>query len=160
MTYWGGMPYIDKAFSSADKLEYPRLNCHQTAERIAQDLREAADLLPADWDKTATGKLTLGKNQLRVSKITALGYLGKNYLYAGSPLLNYESTGNKQFDTEYCQKAAEVFAELLGYVDRQETQVKLIDWDNYSFYFIVTVRTGQFPVIRKLYFNVRYIMPG
>ncbi len=145
MTYWGGMPYIDKAFSSADKLEYPRLNCHQTAERIAQDLREAADLLPADWDKTATGKLTLGKNQLRVSKITALGYLGKNYLYAGSPLLNYESTGNKQFDTEYCRKAAEVFAELLGYVDRQETQVKLIDWDNYSFLFYSHGKNGAIP---------------
>ena len=46
-----------------------------------------ADLLPVDWDKTTAGKATEGKNQLRINKIMALGYLGKNYLWAGSPLM-------------------------------------------------------------------------
>lgn len=145
MTYWGGMPYIDRAFSSSDYLEIPRLNCHQTSERIISDLRKAADLLPVDWDQTATGKPTSGKNQQRVTKLTALGYLGKTLLYAGSPLLNYESTGNRNFDEGYCRKAAEVFKELLQYVDRGETPVRLIDWEDYNFLVYSHGKGGAIP---------------
>lgn len=145
MTYWGGMPYIDYVLNSDEKLELPRLNCHETAERIAQDLREAADLLPVDWDKTEVGQVTSGKNHQRITKIMALAYLGKNYLYAGSPLFNNESTGRAAFDTEYCKKAAAAFAEMLAYVDNGQSWVKLVNFKDYSTLF---------------YSNGRSIIPG
>lgn len=132
MTYWGGLPYIDTVLSSSGKLTLPRLTCQAMADKIGNDLRQAADLLPVDWDNTTAGKVTLGKNQLRVTKVTALGYLGKNYLYAGSPLMNRASTGNAVFDAGYCKKAADAFAELLKLVDSHQTWVKLVDFSHYS----------------------------
>jgi hypothetical protein len=132
MTFWGGMPYIDKVLSSSENLEFPRLSYQEMAERVAQDLREAADLLPVDWDKTEAGQLTSGKNQQRITKIMALAYLGKNYLYAGSPLMNKESTGSATFNADYCKKAADAFAELLKIVDGGDTWVKLVNFSNYN----------------------------
>ena len=77
----------------------------------------AADLLPINWDNTTVGANTKGKNDLRVNKIMALGYLGKNYLWAGSPLMkNGAQTGGANtysYDETYCRKAAEAFGELL-----------------------------------------------
>jgi len=132
MTYWGGLPYIDTVLSSSGKLTLPRLSPQAMADKIGKDLREAADLLPVDWDNTDAGKTTLGKNQLRITKVTALGYLGKNYLYAGSPLWNRSSTGNSVFDAGYCKKAADAFTELLQLVDSKQTWVKLVDFSHYS----------------------------
>lgn len=132
MCYWGGLPYIDKVLSSADKLELPRLNYQQTADRVAEDLRAAADLLPVDWDKTVIGDKTSGQNWQRITKVMALGYLGKNYLFAGSPLMNKESTGSATYNIEYCKKAADAFAELLKYVDSGESWVRLVNFSKYS----------------------------
>lgn len=117
MQYFGGLPYIDHVLDADTEsdIRLPRLNYHQTADRAAEDFRHAADLLPLDWDDTTAGKQTLGKNRQRINKIMALGYLGKNYLWAGSPLMNYESTGSKTYNVDYCTKAAEAFAEMLKY---------------------------------------------
>jgi hypothetical protein len=76
MTYWGGLPYIDTVLSPSAKLELPRLSYQEMADRVAADLKAAAELLPVNWDNTEAGKATLGKNQLRLTKIAALGYLG------------------------------------------------------------------------------------
>jgi hypothetical protein len=132
MSYWGGLPYIDTVLASGAKLTLPRLDYQTMAQKVAKDLRDAADLLPVNWDNTTVGQTTLGKNQLRITKVTALGYLGKNYLYAGSPLMNRSSTGNTAFDATYCKKAADAFAELLKLVDNQSTWIKLIDFPHYS----------------------------
>lgn len=75
MQYLGGMPYIDKVMDGTEKPE--RLTFQEAAEKAAADFRKAADLLPINWDNTVPGKNTLGKNQLRINKIMALGYLGK-----------------------------------------------------------------------------------
>jgi len=134
MSFFGGLPYINKVLDVTNKadLQLPRLNYQQTADSVAKDLRAAADLLPVDWDKTTTGALTSGKNQLRINKLMALGYLGKDYLYAGSPLMNKESTGNAIFNTSYCQKAASAFKEMLGYVDDGTSFHKLVSFSQYS----------------------------
>ncbi|GET24015.1 RagB/SusD family nutrient uptake outer membrane protein [Prolixibacter sp. NT017] len=145
MTYWGGLPYINHVLSSNEKLELPRLSYQQLADSVARDFREAADLLPVDWDNTEAGKLTLGKNEQRITKITALGYLGKDYLYAGSPLMNKSSTGSATFNADYCQKAAAAFAELLKYVDSGATKVRLVDFSNYSNLFYSSGRNGAIP---------------
>ena len=113
MQYLGGLPYIDEVLPSDQTLRLPRLNYHETAAHATEDFRRAADLLPIDWDDTTAGKRTLGKNQLRINKIMALGYLGKNLLWAGSPLMNQESTGNRNYNTDLCRQAAEAFGGLL-----------------------------------------------
>jgi len=129
MEYFGGLPYVDKVLPSSGKLTLPRLTYQECADKAAADLRKAADLLPIDWDKTTIGKNTTGKNMLRINKIMALGYLGKNYLWAGSPLMkNGAQTGGSKtydYDAEYCKKAADAFGELLSLVESNQTQYAL-----------------------------------
>ena len=76
MQYFGGLPYIEEVLAGG-KLTLPRLSYHECADKAAADLREAADLLPINWDDTSTGAPTRGNNELRINKIMALGYLGK-----------------------------------------------------------------------------------
>lgn len=132
MQYFGGLPYILEVPSSSEKLTNPRLSYQECADLAAADFRKAASLLPIDWDQTAAGRPTYGNNQLRINKIMALGYLGKNYLWAGSPLMNGGPGGNKSYNSEYCVKAAEAFAEMLQLVESGQTQYALVDFSNYS----------------------------
>ncbi|SDL13857.1 Starch-binding associating with outer membrane [Catalinimonas alkaloidigena] len=145
MQYFGGLPYIDYVLPSDEKLTLPRLSYRECAERAAQDFREAADLLPVHWDNTAVGRNTLGKNDLRINKIMALGYLGKNYLWAGSPLMNQESTGNRSYDPELCRKAAEAFAELLALCESGDAPYRLLPFDDYHENFYTTGQNWQIP---------------
>lgn len=126
MCYFGGLPYIDEAFEASSIPELPRLSFQECADRCAEDFERAYDLLPFDWDETLAGMQTSGKNDLRVNKFTALCYLGKCYLYAGSPLMKeFEKTKNGgvpqllgassngktyDYDNDYCRKAAEPWA--------------------------------------------------
>ncbi len=133
MCYFGGLPYIDKAFEANDELRLPRLSFQECADKAAADFRKAADLLPIDWDNTAAGKATSGKNQLRINKIMALGYLGKCYLWAASPLMDPEmekaptldGSDTYEYNTEYATKAADALGELLALVESGQTQYAL-----------------------------------
>lgn len=145
MQYFGGLPYIDKVLPADQDLRNPRLKYQQCAELAAKDLREAADLLPLNWDNTGPGSKTPGKNQLRINKIMALGYLGKNYLWAGSPLMNYESTGNRTYDPELCKKAAAAFAELLKYCESGQAPYKLLPFNRYYTNFYTFGQNWQIP---------------
>jgi len=130
--YFGGLPYIDKVLPSDEPFRLPRLKYQECAAKAALDLRQAADLLPINWDNTTAGIQTLGKNQLRINKIMALGYLGKNYLWAASPLMNFESTGNKTYNAELSKKAAAAFAELLKLTESGTAPHKLLPFNQYS----------------------------
>lgn len=145
MQYFGGLPYVDRVFPADEQFSEGRLSYAECADKVAEDLRKAADLLPVDWDKTDVGRLTLGKNQIRATKIAALGFLGKNYLYAGSPLMNKEATGNTTYDQEYCRKAAEVFGELLTLVESGSTQFGLIPWEEREQNFYTFGQNGKMP---------------
>mgnify|MGYP003590822930 CR=1 FL=1 len=132
MEYMGGIPYVTKSLSASEKLTLPRLTFQEDADSCAADLRRAADLLPINWDNTTVGANTKGKNDLRVTKIAALGYLGKVYLWAGSPLMkNGAQTGGSHtydYDETYCHKAAETFGELLSLVESGKTQFALAEF--------------------------------
>ncbi len=130
--HFGGLPYIDRVLPSDEPLREPRLSYHECAEKVATDLRRAADLLPINWDNTVAGRRTLGKNTLRINKIMALGYLGKNLLWAGSPLMNLDSTGSREYNTDYCRRAGDAFGELLGLVESGQTQYALEPFENVS----------------------------
>ena len=122
MQYFGGLPYLDAPVAPDQAMTLPRESYKACADKAAKDFREAADLLPIDWDKSSVGSNTLGKNGFRINKITALAYLGKNYLWAASPLMkNIDEKMNVlnpnastyEYDAEYAKK-------------------KLVDFENYS----------------------------
>ena len=132
MQYFGGLPYIDHVLPETESPQIPRLSYQACADKAAEDFRSAANLLPINWDATAAGAATYGNNQQRINKVMALSYLGRNYLWAGSPLMNYESTSNRAYNAEYCQKAAEAFGELLTLIESGQTQYALVDFDHYT----------------------------
>ncbi|GHV20345.1 carbohydrate-binding protein [Bacteroidia bacterium] len=145
--YWGGMPYIDKVLPSEvtyETGELDRLNFQETAKKMAQDFRAAADLLPDHWDNTPSGQATKGHNRDRINKFMALGYLGKALLYAASPMINEEAVGVNAFDGELCRQAAEAFGELLALRDRTDLY-KMEPWATYTdnFYRHSWLRPGE-----------------
>lgn len=143
--YFGGMPYIDYVLPSDEALTLPRLSYQECADLAAADLREAADLLPVNWDETQPGSATKGKNDLRINKIMALGYLGKNYLWAASPLMNSESKGTQTYDVEYSKMAASAFGELLSLCESNKAPYKLLAFENYSDNFYTTGQGWRIP---------------
>lgn len=163
--YFGGLPYVDQVQDSKVKLELPRLTYQECADKIAADFRKAADLLPLNWDDTDVGKDTQGKNQLRLNKIMALGYLGKNYLWAGSPLMkNGAQVGGSQtynYDDAYCKKAAEAFGELLGLVQSGQTQYELAEF-NYKNIYNHEKASDAVSCFSDIFYTTRqnWLMPG
>ncbi len=131
MRYWGGLPYIEKVLEPEDNFKIPRLNYRETALKAAKDLEDAIPLLPVNWDETQAGQATLGNNRQRISKIMALSYLGKNLLYAASPMMNEESTGINSYDAELCKKAAATFAEAIRVSD-ETGMFKLQTWPTWT----------------------------
>ena len=140
MQYFGGLPYLDHSVAADQSMTLPRETCQACAEKAAKDFREAAELLPIDWDKSSVGRNTLGKNGFRINKITALAYEGKSLLWAASPLVKncddkMNVNGNAStydYDTNYAQQAAEALGELLALVETGQTQYKLVDFADYS----------------------------
>ena len=152
MQYWGGLPYIGRVLPPDEVFTMSRLNYQQTADSVALDFQKAADLLPIDWDETAVGKSTLGNNNMRINKIMALAYLGKNLLWAGSPLMNEESTGNSSYNTEYCKKAADVFAEALQLTE-STGRYELADFEDYSEIFYTYNQSNKVPGLKEAIFQ-------
>lgn len=165
MQYFGGLPYIDQVLPSGGKLMLPRLSYQECADKAGADFAKAAELLPLNWDKTTVGAATSGKNQLRANKIMALGYLGKNYLWAGSPLMyNGASTGGAntyKYDEEYCRKAAEAFGELLDLVERGKTEYALVEF-NYKDVYNHVKADGATSKYSDIFYTTgqNWLMPG
>lgn len=145
MQYWGGLPYIGTVLPSDQSPKLARLSYQATADSVALDFQKAADLLPVDWDQTPSGQTTQGNNDQRINKIMALAYLGKNYLWAGSPLMNNESTGSPTYNKDYCKKAANAFGQALKLCDDTK-YYELIPFSNYSDIFYT--------------YNLSYKVPG
>ncbi|MCF0198774.1 MAG: RagB/SusD family nutrient uptake outer membrane protein [Bacteroidaceae bacterium] len=167
MCYFGGLPYVDIAFSD-EELNLPRLSFQECAARCAEDFRKAADLLPIDWDATAAGAATAGKNSLRINKIMALGYLGKCQLWAGSPLMKngaqlgaIASGKTYDYDADFCTKAADAFGELLTLVENGETPYALAQF-NYKNVYDHERASGSSSCYSDIFYtiNSNWAMPG
>ena len=151
MKYWGGLPYVDQVIPANEPIRIPRLNYQETAEKVAADLQRAAELLPIDWDNTAAGKVTLGNNMQRANKIMALAYLGKNLLYAGSPLMNEASGGSATYNVDYCKRAAEAFGEALA-LSESTGRYELAPFSDYTELFYTQNSGGRIPGLKETIF--------
>ena len=141
MEFYGGMPYVDTVVDGSHALTLPRLSFQECATKCAEDFRAAADLLPNDWDKTTIGKKTLGKNDLRITKVCALGYMGKVLLWAASPLNNLKAEvgASKNGDTyrynvDFAAKAADALGEALSEVNSGKTPYALAEYKYSNIY--------------------------
>jgi hypothetical protein len=137
--YWGGMPYITRVLDPTESLvtpEFNRLNFQETAKKMAEDFRAAADILPNHWDQTVVGQKTLGHNRDRINKFHALSYLGKALLYGASPMMNEEATGSNTYNEAMCAQAAQAFGELLTLSDLPATYYKMQTWATYMDCFV------------------------
>lgn len=153
MCYFGGLPYIDKAFEAADIPELPRLSFQECAERCAADFNMAYSLLPLDptaWDATLAGMQTSTYNEMRINKFMALCYMGKCYLWAGSPLMKeFEKTKNGgvaqllgassngktyDYDANYCRKAADALGKALDLVVNKRVTYQLAEFKYTNLY--------------------------
>lgn len=151
MQYWGGLPYISTVLPSDAVLRLSRLNYQQTADSAANDFQLAANLLPVDWDKTDIGAQTLGNNNLRINKIMALAYLGKDLLWAGSPLMNRESTGNATYNADYCKRAADALAQALQLTETTG-RYELAPFSQYAQLFYTFNQGGRLPGLKEAIF--------
>ena len=142
IAFYGGMPYVDTVLDGSQVLTLPRLSYQECAKKCAEDFRAAADFLPNDWDKTTVGKKTLGKNDIRITKVCALGYLGKVLLWAASPLNNLgkaEKGASKngdtyKYNTELAAQAADALAEAIGEVNSGKTPYALAEYKYSNIY--------------------------
>ncbi len=135
MEFFGGIPYIDEVLDPGAAPTNIRLSYQECAEKAAADFRKAADLLPVNWDNTETGKAS-GENSLRINKVTALSYLGKNYLWAASPLMQHgaqkgasQNGKTYDYDKDLAGKAAAALGEVLELVQTGACQYKLNDFN-------------------------------
>lgn len=145
MQYFGGLPYITKPIPADAQFNLKRLTYQQTADSAAKDFQEAANLLPINWDNTAPGQKTLGNNELRINKIMALGYLGKDLLWAGSPLMNYSSGGSKTYNQGFCKRAAKALGQVLKLVESGQTQYSLVPFSKYHTLFYTMGQDWKMP---------------
>ncbi len=129
---FGGIAYVDTVFAPSDKIRLPRLSYYETAMKVAEDLEKAAGLLPVNWDQLASGEATIGSNEGRITKQAAYGYLGKNLLYAASPLMNGVSTGDYNYNTELCKDAADAFLKVINLSNENPAILGLQTWADYS----------------------------
>ena len=180
MCYFGGLPYIDQAFDANDIPELPRLSFQECADRCAEDFERAANLLPNDpqgWDETLAGMQTAGKNDLRINKFMALCYLGKCYLWAGSPLMKeFEKTKDGgvaqllgassngktyDYDVAYCKKAAETLGKVLDMVNRGTVSYKLAEY-KYSDIYNHTADENSTTNYSDIFYtyNQSWLLPG
>jgi starch-binding outer membrane protein, SusD/RagB family len=152
MQFFGGLPYIDEVLTVGN-LTLPRLSYQDAAAKVTEDLAAAAELLPANWDNTVVGQATLGNNQQRITKSTAYAYLGKNLLFAGSPLMNRDSKGIDAYDGELCRAAAVAFAKCLALTDNGQAHYKLSSWANYMDNFYVLNSNNKIPGYEEALFT-------
>ena len=72
VNYWGGVSLVLTELDAGSNLDIPRSSEDSCWMQIEQDLKEAAEVLPASWPDDEVGRATKG---------AALGYLVKAYLW-------------------------------------------------------------------------------
>jgi len=179
MTFFGGLPYIDKAYPANEIPQLPRLSFQECADRCAEDFQLAYNFLPQEWDATLAGMQTSGSNQLRVNKFMALCYLGKCYLWASSPLMKeFEKTKDGgvaqllgassngktyDYDVKYAKLAAEALGKALDMVVKGTVPYKLAEYKYANIYdHVADDKADQDNIYSNIFYTIKneWGMPG
>jgi hypothetical protein len=144
MKFWGRIPYIDEVWKGDNSYtNFVRPQSYaESAKRVNEDLRKAAELVPESWDALLTEvennpslirtlKLSsLSNNYIRINKSIVYAYQGKNWLWAASPLMQ-ETTNTYGYNQAYCDSAAAAFAKVIDLDMRDVNNLSLADSANY-----------------------------
>lgn len=171
MIYFGGIPYIDRPLDGTKEsdLSLPRLSFRECAEKCAADFRKAADLLPSDWDKSSVGQRTKGHNDILITRVCALGYLGKVLLWGASPFnVHGASTGANnynltyQYDKEMAARAADALAEALSDVDQKKCPYVLAEYKYTDIYDHKQDKSASETCYSDIFYTMgqNWLMPG
>lgn len=138
---WGPIPYIDEVL--VDDFEKPRFfeyaakdgktyqGYQACAMRIAEDMQEAADLLPIVWDNDT-------QNRGRCTKMAALAYKARALLYAASPLmseysgLSINDKKTAEVNKDLMRMSAEAASAAIKLALDNPSVYYLLDWDHYT----------------------------
>lgn len=141
MAAWGSIPYVDKVL--VDEFNLPRFGEYTAldgntyhgyqacAVRVAEDMQEAANLLPVAWDNDVA-------NRGRCTALAALAYKARALVYAASPLMSeYSGTSISDLkpatvNTELMRQAAEAASAAIKMAEDNGTVYGLLEWDHYS----------------------------
>lgn len=141
LSAWGAIPYIDEVL--VDNFDKPRFfeyaakdgktyqGYQACAMRIAEDMQEAADLLPIAWDNDT-------QNRGRCTKMAALAYKARALLYAASPLmseysgLSIDDRKPAEVNTDLMRMAAEAASAAIKLALDNPSVYYLLDWDHYT----------------------------
>ncbi len=130
--YWGGLPYITKAFDPGDDMRINRLSYKETLQMIIDDLTVAADLLPVMW-----GSSPLDAQTGRITRGAALALKARALLYQASPLTTKMETGSAttaSYDHAICTLAAQAAYEVIKMAE-VDNVYSLVPWSDYSYQF-------------------------
>lgn len=117
--HFGGLPWVDHAFTPTESTNLPRLTSLETMENIVKLLDEAANDLPLVLTD-------LSNNDGRFTKASALGLKARLLLFAASPLFNSGAayldgeastkkyTWHGGYDPNLWKRAADAAKELLN----------------------------------------------
>ena len=141
MRFFGGLPYVDQLLEPSSDLNIPRLNYHETAEKVELDIDRAIALLPINWDNTEIGGALTSPgsdgsiNDGRVTKGAAMGIKLMNLQYAASPLMNGSVNNDYSYNQDYAKRASDAAWELLKLA--QDTgEYQLEPWSSYGDMFV------------------------
>lgn len=100
ISFYGGVPLVDKPLTLADDLFLPRNTYEEVLSFLVKELDEAAELLPTTYDAANRGRVTKG---------AALAVKSRALLYAASPLNN---PSNDQAKWQKASDAAKAVIDL------------------------------------------------
>lgn len=121
----GGMPKLDKAFSSDDEFDVPRLTYQESTDWIVEQLDMAILLLPDAWPSQEVG---------RPNKAAAYALKSMAELYAASPLMKnpVDVIENNGYDVERTKTAAQYAKECLEYIENIAPKHKMMPGSQYK----------------------------
>lgn len=150
---WGSIPFIEDVL--VDEFKLPRFGEYTAKDgktyygyqacalKIADDMQEAAELLPVAWDNDVA-------NRGRCTALAALAYKTRALVYAASPLMS-EYSGTSITDlkpavvnTDLMRMAAEAASAAIKMAEDNASIYGLLDWDHYTDMFY-TVDGNTFP---------------
>lgn len=109
LRHYGGMPWIDHAYTAEDAMKFPRMTVEETVQKIVGLLDAAASVLPWEVDAANDGRMTAA---------AALALKSRVLLFVASPLFNadkpyLEGDASSQFLTWYGNYSSERWQKAL-----------------------------------------------